>query len=130
MISAPKLTSEFALIKWETMCSTQIQNLERALSGIMVPTCFWRDTPVKLFEIQDCPLNNIANKFVVPGYVEHQKSFKRLKIMCANNTSITVKQVGVFGKKIMTTTEFYNGFLSKVSVDDRYFTWTFFIYLM
>lgn len=127
LFSAPKLTPEFAVINWEKMSSTQIYNLERAVSGVLVPTCLWKSTPVKLFGIEDCSTDSIivnqTNIELRPGYVEHHKPSNILKILCACKSSISVQKVGVRGKKIMSASDFYNGFLSKVPVNERYFTW-------
>lgn len=103
------------------MSSSQIQNLDRAISGILTPTCSWRNTPVKLIDIQDCTnCNSLVDKS--PGYIEHHKQTKTLRILCANKTSISVEKVGVFGKKVMSATDFHNGFISKEPLSSRYFT--------
>lgn len=124
LFAAPKLTPEFAVINWEKMSSVQIYNLDRAVSGVLIPTCLWKSTLVKLFEIEDCTDSNIVNQTnneLRPGYVEHHKPSKTLKILCAGKSSISVQKVGVHGKKIMSASDFYNGFLSKVSINERYF---------
>lgn len=125
MFSAPKITQEFAIINWQQMSSTKILNLDRAISGFLVPTCSWKGTALKLFDIEDCTdesiFNNTTDK-VCPGYVEYNKTSNILRIICANESCISVKKVGVYGKKVMSAKDFYNGFLTKVPVNERYFT--------
>lgn len=113
------------MIHWQKMSSLQILNLDRAVSGMLIPTCTWKNTPVKLFDIQNCNNSDIVNQasnHLQPGYVEHHKPSKTLKILCADKRCITVQKLGVRGKKIMSASDFYNGFLSKVPVHERYFT--------
>lgn len=125
IFSAPKLTSEFALIHWHKMSATQVYNLNRAVTGILVPYCFWKNTPVKLYEIQQYSDGNFLNQIIQefsPGYVEYYKTSKKLRVLCANNSFISVGKVGVYGKKVMSATDFFNGFLSKVPPAERYLT--------
>lgn len=121
---APRITSEFAVINWQQMSSSKILNLDRAISGILVPTCSWKGTPIKLIDMQNCSDQNILNNNneVCPGYVEYHKTSNILRIMCVNGFCIGVKKVGVYGKKIMSAKDFYNGFLTKVPINERYFT--------
>lgn len=122
---APKLTPEFAVIHWSKMTASQIFNLDRAVTGILQPTCFWKNIPIKLYEIQEYGDDSILNKVIDdfhPGYVEYNKHLKKLIVLCASKSYITVEKIGVHGKKIMTARDFYNGFLTKVLPTERYFT--------
>lgn len=122
---APKLTSEFSKVNWQKMSATQIYNLARALTGILEPTCFWKNTPVKLYEMyksnDEAYTNKIADEFQ-PGYVEYHKPSTTLIILCSNKSCIGVGKIGVYGKKVMSASDFYNGYLSKVPSKERYFT--------
>lgn len=107
------------------MSSLQVLNLDRAVSGVLVPTCTWKSTPVKLFDIQGCSdayISNQASDDLQPGHAEHDKPSRTLKVLCADKRYISVQKLGVHGKKIMSASDFYNGFLSKVPVNERYFT--------
>lgn len=57
-----------------------------------------------------------------PGYVVYDKVNKALKVKCANGTWICIKKVGVPGKKIMSATDFNNGYIMKESVENRFLT--------
>lgn len=114
------------MIKWETMSSTEICNLDRAICGVLVPTCFWKNTRVKLFQIKEFVgvkiLENTFDHVLSPGHVMYDKLSKTLRILCASKTFISVGKVGVLGKKPMNATDFYNGFISKQSMNEWYFT--------
>ncbi|VEN42046.1 unnamed protein product [Callosobruchus maculatus] len=121
---APKIKNDFATIKWDTMTSTQVHNLNRAVSGIMVPTSTWKGTAVKLIGIEDCDsVVNLPkdNHQLRPGYVYYDKRTNSLLVLCSNNTWIRVKQVGVYGKRIMSACDFNNGYIKKEPPDKSFF---------
>lgn len=49
-----------------------------------------------------------------PGHVLYSKPHKALIVECAGSTWISVKEVGIQGKKSMKAADFYNGFISKL----------------
>lgn len=55
-----------------------------------------------------------------PGTFDYSKSEKCLKVICGRGTSVLVYKIGLEGKKVMSASEFYNGFLSKVK-EKNYF---------
>lgn len=125
MISAPKLTPDFAVICWETMSSTKIYNLERATKNLVSPTCSWQGIQVKLVNIEDCGRiseEDDFGKLSLTGSVLFEKKCKTLRILCFGKTSIRVRNVGVIGRKVMSAVDFYNGFISKEPLESRRFS--------
>ncbi|KAL1500935.1 hypothetical protein ABEB36_006351 [Hypothenemus hampei] len=108
---APKLTPEFGVVKWSQYTASQIVNLERALKSLFPLKTTWNGIPVKLFETLELKEERTSRK---PGFVEFRKKDNVLLVECVFSTYITVKQVGVYGKKVMSARDFYNGFISKL----------------
>ncbi|XP_066139327.1 methionyl-tRNA formyltransferase, mitochondrial [Euwallacea fornicatus] len=109
---APKLTPEFATIKWDFLTATNIYNLQRAVKSVLPLKTTWFSIPVRLFDINI--FSDATRKCVQPGYVEYNRTHKLLIVECANLSWISVKRVGVHGKRIMGAADFYNGFISKI----------------
>ncbi|KAG5879970.1 hypothetical protein JTB14_036182 [Gonioctena quinquepunctata] len=119
---APKVKPEFAVVNWNIMHSKEVYNLYRALKGFLSPITSWNGAPVKLQDIEECSESVISdNELLEPGYVKYDKTSKKLRVTCANRTSISVSKIGIFGKKVMSANDFNNGFLKKVSPLERYF---------
>ncbi|CAG9854019.1 unnamed protein product [Phyllotreta striolata] len=117
---APKVLPDFAVIKWDSMNSQQVYNLYRALYGFLLPTTEWHKVQVKLSGIKvNDEVGDIEDQ--KPGCVSYSKMTKRLNVICADKTIISVDSVSVLGKKVMSAADFHNGFLSKVPVNLRYF---------
>ncbi|CAG9769280.1 unnamed protein product [Ceutorhynchus assimilis] len=108
---APKISPDFAKVKWNTSTAKDLYNLQRALKSIHPLKTSWNSIPVKLFDAEIWPKDEEHRN---PGFVVYSKKNKLLLIECANRTWISVKKVGVQGKKIMNAADFHNGFISKV----------------
>ncbi|XP_018570371.1 methionyl-tRNA formyltransferase, mitochondrial [Anoplophora glabripennis] len=123
---APKVSSEFAVVSWEDMTSTQIYNRERAVTGLFSLTSSWNGIPVKLVGVTDCKncdalLNSKDSVPLKPGFVKYDKKRKTLIVVCADKTLISVDKIGIFGKRVMTAMEFNNGYIKKEPVENRCF---------
>ena len=57
----------------------------------------------------------------VPGSVVYDRKAKEIKVRCRDGW-VTFQHVMLKGRKLMTAQEFYNGFMSKVSIDLQKFT--------
>ncbi|RZC32200.1 methionyl-tRNA formyltransferase, mitochondrial, partial [Asbolus verrucosus] len=114
---APKVKPEFANIKWDAMTARQIYDLERALDGVFHLQTMWKDTPVKLISVSQGEFSSTVYDKFNPGFVVYDKQKKILKILCSNSQFIIVEKVGVVGKKIMTATDFNNGYVKKEPPD-------------
>ncbi|XP_023029566.2 methionyl-tRNA formyltransferase, mitochondrial [Leptinotarsa decemlineata] len=120
---APKITPDFATIDWMNMQSSDVYNLYRALHGFLSPTTSWKGIPVKLHDIEECneSITHANEEPIGVGYVKYDKRTKALRIICSNRTCISVGKISVFGKKVMSASDFNNGYLKKVFPSDRYF---------
>ncbi|KAF7264712.1 hypothetical protein GWI33_022542 [Rhynchophorus ferrugineus] len=114
---APKITPEFARIKWNRMTSKDIYNLARALEGIHHLTTNWGDISLKLIDIS---IDNNIYPSKEPGSLEYVRSQNILRIECAKRTFIKISRIGIPGKKVMSANDFNNGFLKKQAVDQIY----------
>lgn len=120
--SAPKISPDFAVINWENMDSTAIYNKERALTGIYLLATSWiGNHPVKLLEINECEHKDDSETYLKPGFVLYHKPSKKLRVLCSNNTWISVGKIKVHGKKVMNAIDFYNGYVKKQKLECRYF---------
>lgn len=113
------MKQEFAQIQW-TKTAREIYNLERSLVGFLTPYTYWKELPVKLFDIKECEFK-FSDETIQPGFVVFDKSYKNIKVFCGNRTWISVENLGVLGKKIMSGVDFNNGYLKKEKSENRYF---------
>lgn len=58
---------------------------------------------------------------IVPGRVVYDRATKQLLVQCKDGLWISCDKVGVLKKKVMTATDFNNGYLKKEVVDKRLF---------
>lgn len=93
------------------MTATEVYNLYRGLKGITPLKTNWFSSQIKLLDVSVWLEPRQATK---PGFVEYSRKNKVLIVECAGDTWISVKQVGVQGKKVMNAADFYNGFISKL----------------
>lgn len=78
---APKITPEFAKIKWDSMTSQDVYNLHRALDSLR-HNLFTSvaSSSVKLIDIEICKSNA---KCIAPGSVTYDKPSQTLRVECA-----------------------------------------------
>ncbi|KAJ8922037.1 hypothetical protein NQ315_008677 [Exocentrus adspersus] len=125
---APKVTSEFAVIHWESMTSREVYNRERALTSLFPLTTSWHGIPVKLIGVTDFSeigVSDVDGALLKPGFVKYDRERKVLMVVCANRTWVGVGKVGVYGRKAMRAVDFDNGYIKKVAVHNRYFNSSF-----
>lgn len=101
-------------------------NQFRALNHIFSLTTTWFGIPIKLLHVEldyISGLNpeNVANmkklkieNKAIPGLVEYSSQRNVLRIQCNDRNWICVNRVLVSGKKKMSASQFFNGFLSKI----------------
>ncbi|RZF37380.1 hypothetical protein LSTR_LSTR009731 [Laodelphax striatellus] len=146
---APKLTPSYALLSWNSQSAQQIYNRHRALAHVHPLTTWWYGRPVRLHHIALAPvsqhtssaphnstsscqsaldfLNDIQPASRTneegssrPGRIRYSHKSKVLTIECADGASVVCDRLRVLQKQ-MSATDFYNGFLSKVSEADWVF---------
>ncbi|XP_076379067.1 methionyl-tRNA formyltransferase, mitochondrial [Megalopta genalis] len=110
---APKITSMIAFVKWNEMSARNIYNLHRALIGLYTLRTKFINKTVKLYDITITD-KSIAVKFIeeAPGMVTYDKVNNVLIIKCKREGCISVKNVGIEGKPVMSAHDFNNGFIS------------------
>lgn len=114
---APKIDPSKAVVLWDHLSAQCVINLDRALTGVYPLTTTFHSTPVKLYNISQKQTSVINS--VIPGLVKYCKRSKTLEIQCSDGNWITVKNVGVPGRRIMSAADFNNGFLSKITENLR-----------
>ncbi|KAK9746477.1 Formyl transferase [Popillia japonica] len=119
---APKVTIAFSHINWNTMTAIQIYNLSRALHDLFPLRTKWGDIVLKLYNIKLCTTENTNNKSIQPGMMYYDKITKFLKIQCCDGNWISVATVGIPNKRMMSASDFNNGFLKKAEQEKRILT--------
>lgn len=110
-------------INWNEMSARKIFNLYRALYSFKYLKTKWHGLRVKFIEIEESSDNtNLSSPSIEPGTVEYQKDQKCLRILCADQNYLLIRKIQIEGKKILTATDFNNGFLKKIPFVDRKFT--------
>lgn len=109
------------------MSATQVYDLGRALCGFLPLTTTWKNTVIKLYDVCKCDAEYNTEELgcsstAKPGYVIYDKSKRILKVKCADGKWISIKKVGVIGKKTMSATDFNNGYIKKEVVENRFLT--------
>lgn len=112
-----------ATVNFSSLSSNEIIALSRALYNLYPITSNWNNVPIKLLDIDFNPVLADINKnaIVSPGFVKYDKKLQRLLIYCSDNKCISVKNVGLSGKKPMTAKDFNNGYIKKVNLQQRFF---------
>lgn len=105
------MTPALAQVNWNSS-ATQVYNLFRALYSFKSLATKWNSVQVKLIELKISTTDAVSSQ--PPGTVEYVKLDKCLKVICGDGSSVCVYKLGLEGKKAMSATEFYNGFLAKV----------------
>lgn len=121
-VLAPKVTIAFSHINWNTMTAIQIYNLSRALHDLFPLRTKWGDIVLKLYNIKLCTTENTNNKSIQPGMMYYDKITKFLKIQCCDGNWISVATVGIPNKRMMSASDFNNGFLKKAEQEKRILT--------
>lgn len=103
------------------MTAEQVYNLARAVEGMLPATAKWKDLQIKLFDVGKCNMNIPRYTNEMPGCVYYDKSEKVIKVKCADGQWVSVKRIGVPGKRKMSATDFKNGYHLKDS-EKLYFT--------
>ncbi|CAH0546004.1 unnamed protein product [Brassicogethes aeneus] len=120
ILLAPKITENFALINWATHTAKEIYNLERSIMEYFTPYTIWKGIRVKLYGFRVTTFyGNMDN--LRPGFVFYDKKIKQLKILCADNTWVSVHQVGIYGKKNKSALQFNSSYVLKELEENRYF---------
>lgn len=114
----------FACVRWNEMSATDVYNLGRAVEGYLPLTSMWNNVQVKLQSVNlsevSCSVNtDFSDKR--PGYVVYDKAEKLVKVLCVDGKWISVKSVGVKGKRTMSAADFNNGYIKKENIENRYF---------
>lgn len=97
------------------MSAKDVYNLQRAVTGMFHLTTKFNNIPIKLYDISKANNKIVADNCknsIKPGSVVYDKQHKTLQIQCADGNWITVKTIGLPGKR-MSAADFNNGFISK-----------------
>ncbi|XP_035734439.1 methionyl-tRNA formyltransferase, mitochondrial-like [Vespa mandarinia] len=110
---APKFTSKISLIKWDEMSAIDIYNLQRALIGLYPLTTKFRNTIIKLLDIQKIEKPNHLSHIEpnIPGVATFDKLNKVLIVKCKDDNWISVAKVCIPGHHPMSANDFNNGFI-------------------
>lgn len=97
-----------------------IYNLSRALHDLYPLCTKWGDLILKLYNIKLCNTEKI--NCIQPGVMRYDKIVKLLKVQCCDGNWISVANAAVPNKRMMSASDFNNGFLKKVEQDKRILT--------
>lgn len=99
------------------MTSLQVWNLHRSIFSFKNILTTFNNEQVKLIDIARLEINQIEDDFSCqPGDIVFCKKTKKLLVKCADEKFIEMKQVSIAKKKafkVMSATDFVNGYLSK-----------------
>ncbi|XP_011203567.2 methionyl-tRNA formyltransferase, mitochondrial isoform X2 [Bactrocera dorsalis] len=114
---APKITSTITNVNWSQLSAEQLHRRFRALFGFKhLNTRFQNKNiqviDVKLPAVKELPAS-LANAEC--GSFLYDRNKRLLLVRCADNTHLEIHQLRVEGRKIMTATEFNNGFLKQIN---------------
>ncbi|XP_065203709.1 methionyl-tRNA formyltransferase, mitochondrial [Planococcus citri] len=131
---AKKIVPEMADVDWNNKSAQEIYNQYRALSHLFPLKTRWFDMTVKLLDVSvdEIEIFNPKNQKVIknmrtkenvfPGIVEFSRKRALLRVQCKDGKWVCVREIIVSGKKSLSASEFYNGYMSKVenSMDRRF----------
>ena len=125
LLPAPKITKELAKLNFAAMDATAVYTLERAISHMFPLSTNWLKTPVKLLDIRPSTCSP-PSEIPQPGHIYYNKKKRKINVECCGRTFITFSKV-VAKNRTMSSDDFYNGFLSRVPENQRFFssdTWS------
>lgn len=113
---APKITPAITNVNWTQLSAEHVYRRFRALFGFKhLNTKFQNKTihlvDVKLPTLKELPAHLAS---VERGSFLYDRNKRCLIIHCADNTHLEVHKLRVEGKKVMTATDFNNGFLKQI----------------
>lgn len=123
--AAKKVIPSMAFVDWQNKSALEIYNQHRALSDLYLLRTYWFGSLLKLSDIsldQVIGMNPENRRSlqsfrmdgeIFPGLVEFSKKRCLLRVQCKDGKWICVKHV-ICGKKCLSPSEFYNGYLSKI----------------
>lgn len=112
------------VIDFEKMTARKIYATARSLYGLFPLQTKWKSNVVKLYDVNlvnNTNDNLILRTNVVPGLVIYDKKNEQILVCCAEHTFISVRRIGIVGKKPMTAKEFNNGYVKKEIIENRMF---------
>ncbi|XP_066993361.1 methionyl-tRNA formyltransferase, mitochondrial isoform X3 [Anabrus simplex] len=122
---APRVTAALSVVNWKGLSANEVYNLYRALVGVFPLSTKWHELTVKLYKASlSAHSKGIEKKYVScrAGYVVYDWHSKLLVVKCCDGQWIGFRNVSVPRKKMMTPADFYNGYISKQTEEEWYFT--------
>ncbi|KAL0276443.1 UNVERIFIED_CONTAM: hypothetical protein PYX00_004018 [Menopon gallinae] len=121
--SAPKVDKTISQIHWDKMTAAEVYNLYRGLFGMYNLKTTWCSKAV----IIHCMSLDISWKstltdnlcHLTPGTLEYCKKYKVLRVHCIDKPLYICSLQ--MGDKILTDSQFYNGYLSRTPKEDWVF---------
>jgi len=116
---APIVAKDFACIDWEILSNFQVYNLWRAVGDLMKLRTKYSETGVGVrigTVLHPSVLDGgQLGEVEVPGTLRYLKRGKKQKYVCVKCREgwVAISDIFYHNKKVMSPTEFYNGFLSK-----------------
>lgn len=109
---APKISNEFCKVRWNEMTALQIFDLYRSLYSFKHVTTIFRNEQVKLLEIAKTSNTTQKDENRKAGQIKFCWKSKKLLVRCIDGLDIEIIKLSI-GKKVMSATDFNNGFLKK-----------------
>lgn len=115
------MTDEMAKIDWTSMTGRYIFNLYRALYSFKNLMTTWQTHKVKIIEMRDNSERKTSQNASRPGSITYIRPEHCLHVQCGDGSMVKIVKLQLEGRKVFTATDFNNGYLKKVHVNDRYF---------
>ncbi|XP_048479186.1 methionyl-tRNA formyltransferase, mitochondrial [Plutella xylostella] len=117
---AKKISKDISEVRWSEMTSTEVYNLYRAIYGVYPLSTKFKDKQIKLFDafIVSGECTNINAQI---GSLEYCDKRHAIKVLCKDKRYIYFKSLRIVGKRKISATDFYNGYIKNVPSDLRNF---------
>lgn len=114
---APKITAAITKVNWTEMSAEQLYRRFRALFGFKNLNTIFQHKNIQLIDVKlpAVEVLSVPLADVECGTFWYDRNKRCLIVCCADNTHLEVHQLRVEGKKLMTATEFNNGFLKQIN---------------
>lgn len=117
-LAAPKVDNEFCKVRWHEMSASEVFDLHRAVYSFKSIMTSFKGEQVKLLEVARS--SDSSQQQFIAGHIKFLWKSKKILVGCSDGRAIEVGKLSL-SKKTMSAKDFNNGFLSKISDDEKKF---------
>lgn len=118
LLSAKKINKNISEVRWNEMGARDVYNLYRAIYGLYPLRTKFRDKQMKLFNAFLVESDSECNNKSI-GSLEYCHETKAIKILCKDKKHIYFKSLRIVGKREISATDFYNGYIKRMLPDNN-----------